>query len=116
MKLPNKIKPPVELYHGGVTGLMPGDYVLPPEQTGADHCSNWMKEGEHNPHRTDRVYLTTDLQTAATWAALRGVGDVYAVVPVGELEIDPDCNTPGLSWQAPKARILMCVQRGVRLG
>lgn len=102
-------------YHGGVVGLQPGGYILPPCKTDADSSANWVPPGTPNPIRTDRVYITTDEGAARTWAALRGVGDVYVVIPLGELEPDPDCKVPGLSWQVSMARVVACVERGVRL-
>lgn len=33
-------------------------------------------------------------------------GCVYQVEPVGEIEHDTDCSQPGLSFSAPKARIV----------
>jgi hypothetical protein len=59
--------------------------------------------------RADRVYLTSSRDAARFFAAMyptnRG-GCVYEVEPVGELAHDPDCDEVGLSFEAPRARIV----------
>lgn len=85
-------------YHGGVTGLTPGDRLLPPSETESDslHDETTDEYGEdRNPHRLDRVYLTTRLDVAWFYALFGGAADraagaVYRVDPDGPLEPDPD--------------------------
>lgn len=54
------------------------------------------------------MYLTTNFTAAVMFASLHPSrnGTVYEVLPVGAVEPDPDCNEPGLSWQAESAVIL----------
>lgn len=96
-------------YHGGFGGLRVGDRVLPPAVTGASSTADHGAEGVC---RRDRVYLATEETAAALFAALHpsGRGKIYQVEPVGELEPDPDCNEPGMSWAAPEARVLRVIQ------
>lgn len=97
------------LYHGGVPGLFPGDVLLPPLVTGARSCA------DHDPEhcRPDRVYLTTDREEAAVYAALRGGGDVYEVEPLSELEPDPyDVDTTS-SYATRAATVVAVVRRAV---
>lgn len=106
-------------YHGGVAGLRPGQWILPPTVTFAFASEAYAKyeAGEYWP---DHVYLTTTADAAKRFAALgvperrgRG-GDVYKVRPALLLSLDPACETEGLSWCAPAAQILSIVATGVR--
>ena len=97
------------LYHGGFGGLSVGDLVLPSGETGATckvdfgavHC------------RRDRVYVTPHEDVARLFAAFHtsGAGKVYEVTPIGDLEHDPDCETPGSSFAVSCA----CVVRVIPL-
>jgi hypothetical protein len=93
-------------YHGGIVGLEADDVLLPPAHTRAVSISDvagWPV------CRRDRVYLTPDLEEARVYAGLTsGRGDVYEVVPVGELE-----REHAGSFMAPAARITAVVERGV---
>jgi hypothetical protein len=82
-----------------------GAYILPPCETGAKCSSDF---GAASVHRRDRVYLTTSEAAAVLFAGLHpsGAGMVYRVDPDGAVEIDPDCSEPGLSWQAPRAKVI----------
>lgn len=110
--------PPV-LFHGGQAGLRVGQLILPPATTGvkpADERATYAP----GVYRRDRVYMVTEAELARMFAALhpsgdtkRG-GDVYRVEPLQGLERDRDCRTPGMSWQAPCARIAGIVATGVR--
>lgn len=94
-------------YHGGAPGLRRGDWLLPPDKTGAPCSSDYV--AEDNPHRRDLVYVTTDRCAAFFYAAMYPgdpFGHVYKVEPVGKIEPDPDCREPGLSYQVPGARVL----------
>jgi hypothetical protein len=93
----------VILYHGGPRGLR---RILPPSVTGAPSCVDY---GAGHVARRDRVYLTTEIEAArllGAHAPFHGPCAVYEVEPEGELEHDPDCDTPGLSWQCPSARVI----------
>jgi hypothetical protein len=88
-------------YHGGPAGL---SWVLPPAETGAKSCSEY---GGAAVHRTDRVYVTTEKLAALIFAVGQGpTGTVYEVAPIGELEADPDCDEPGMSYACPRARVV----------
>jgi Rifampin ADP-ribosyl transferase len=102
----------LRLYHGGVAGLVPGQKLLPPLLTDACSCAD--HDGEHC--RTDRVYLTTDAEEAAVYAALTapgGGGDVYEVEPIGELEPDPAAAPGTGSYATPAATVVSVIRRDV---
>lgn len=110
---------PQQLFHGGQAGLRVGQLILPPTMTGAKPAD---ERAEYAPgvYRRDRVYMVTDPEQARVYAALHpsGVskrgGDVYRVQPLLGLARDRDCKAPGLSWQAPQARILGIVATSIR--
>ncbi len=94
------------LFHGGPATLRVGGRILPPSVTGVPSCARY---GAAGVCRTDRVYLTPSVDVARLFAALcpaRGGAAVYKVEPEGELEADPDCDVPGLSFQCVSARIV----------
>jgi len=94
-------------YHGGVPGLRPGDFLLPPSESGYPYpCDLFGSAG-----RRDRVYVTTSAEDAALFAAFHPwrKGNVYEVEPELPLEPDPDCNEPGLSFATKKAKIVKVV-------
>jgi hypothetical protein len=102
----------LRLYHGGVPGLVPGQNLLPPVLTDACSCADY--DGEHC--RADRVYVTTDAEEAAVYAALTapgGRGDVYEVKPICELEPDPAAATGTGSYATPAATLVRVIRRGV---
>jgi len=100
------------LYHGGVSGLVPGQKLLPPRVTDACSCADYNRD-----HcRADRVYLTTDAEEAAVYAALAtpgGHGDVYEVEPLDELEPDPPAVPVTGSYATRAATIVRVIRRGV---
>lgn len=105
---PSKIDPGTRYYHGGPAHLHAGDWILPPCVTGAPTTHDY---GAEHVCRTDRVYLTTDRNAAAMFAAMcpsksGSMGRIYEVIPFGDLVDDPDCNQPGLSVEAEKAQII----------
>lgn len=116
-----------DLWHGGAPGREPGDLLLPPTATGlrytrADVAS---EEQVQDPilQRSDRVYVTTDRELAQVFAAewsidgeLHGGGWLYLVeVEEGVLEVDDDlASLPGVSFQAPSARVIRVWQRDVK--
>lgn len=110
---------PQVLYHGGQAGLRVGQLILPPAVTGVKGSDQYATYAP-GTYRRDRVYMTTDPEQARMFAALhpsgtaaRG-GDVYRVQPLQGLARDRDCKTPGLSWEAPCARILGIVATQIR--
>ncbi|MDX3575932.1 hypothetical protein [Streptomyces sp. FL07-04A] len=105
-------------FHGGYPGLKPGDLILPPDQTGTEHrLSATSAELGAPAHatRTDVVYLTTGRDIAKVYAAFYPDGALYEVQPDGDLHPDPDCTVPGVSYQAPAARILRVTDPAVLL-
>lgn len=93
-------------FHGGVPGLKVGAAILPSGETGASSLASYG-----GISRPDRVYVCTLEAGARLYAAGHpsGRGAVYEVRPEGELEADPDCNLPGLSWQCPRAVVVRVV-------
>lgn len=117
---------PKVFYHGGVPGLRVGAWLWPPAVTGAKTSEDYAKYPP-GVYRNDMVYLVTEVEQARAFAALctagaigqgakaRG-GDVYRVVPALLVALDPGCETEGLSWCAPAARIVAIVATRVRRG
>lgn len=107
-------------YHGGYPRLKVGDQLLPPDQTHAKHTlSSYAKHERPDAtyaHRTDVVYLVTDMEMAAFYAAMYpGGGRVYIVEPKGLLTPDPDCKVPGMSWCCPSAEVLVASPSKVKV-
>lgn len=94
-------------YHGGRPGIQRGAFLLPPEITKAKSCSEF---GAAGVHRRDRVYVTTVKTAAAMFASGVRRGVIYEVEPIGEIEPDPDCTLPGLSFQCQKARVIRVIK------
>lgn len=94
-------------WHGGRPGLPRGSFVLPPSITRVKSLSDY---GAAGVHRRDRVYVTTTQAVALMYAAGVPKGVIYQVEPHGEIEPDPDCTLPGLSFQCERARILRCIK------
>ena len=95
-------------FHGGPYGLREGDFILPPAITGAKSCSDLGVKINNNPHRKDRVYVTTTMDAAFMFGAQAPWCEVgiYAVIPWSELEPDPDCSEPNFSFQCESAKII----------
>jgi len=89
-------------YHGGPRGFQRGAMLLPPSITRSKSTTEIMGKCVH---RVDRVYVTTDINAALLYAAAFNRGVIYEVEPVGQIEEDPDCSMPGLSFQCERARI-----------
>lgn len=83
-------------YHGGLPGRTRVSFHLPPSFTKVRSMSEL---GSAGIHRKDRVYVTTCFDAALMFACAWRHGVVYQVEP------DPDCNMPGLSWQGEKVRV-----------
>jgi hypothetical protein len=105
----------VRYYHGGVRGLKQGDKILPPSVTGTSTLLQYAQEIDPDgPQRADRIYLTTDKRAARMYASIVPRGDVYEVIPNGELEHDPDCSIEGYSFQCESATIKRVTDLSVR--
>jgi hypothetical protein len=80
-------------FHGGVSGLEIGEYILPPSIT------NRPQNGIAPSHirRKDRVYVTPSLTDAQLFAAHHPGPLIYEVEPEGGIEDDPDHKIPGIS-------------------
>ncbi len=103
---------PLKLYHGGVPGLMPGEKLQPPSLSGVPSCSRL--DSRHC--QPDRIYLTTDSEEAAVYAALapwHGHGDVYEVEPDGELEPEAISEDGTGSYAVSAATVVAVVRRAV---
>lgn len=94
-------------WHGGPAGIQRGALLLPPSITMAKSCSEY---GAAGVHRRDRVYITTSQAAAMLYAAGQRRGAIYQCEPLGEIEPDPDCSQPGLSWQCERARVLRVIK------
>lgn len=115
---------PKVFFHGGAPGLRVGGWILPPAMTGVT-TSQAYATYEPGVYRDDMVYLVTELEQAKAFAGLckvaavgRGAkargGDVYRVVPALLVALDPGCETEGLSWCAPAAKIVAIAATSVR--
>ncbi len=92
---------PTRYFHGGHDGLLVGEYILPPAETGADNMADL------NPLlRKDRVYITTNIASAMFFASAARNPMVYEVTPEGGVEDDPDSNEKGVSFACLKAKII----------
>lgn len=98
---------PPTYWHGGRPGRKRGEFLLPPQITGAPSSSDF---GAAAVHRRDRVYITTDKAAALLFAAGWPDGVVYECEPIGAIEPDPDCNAPGMAFQCERARIVQCLK------
>ena len=117
---------PMTFFHGGAPGLRVGWWILPPSVTGAKTSEDYATYPA-GVYRNDQVYLVTEPDQARAFAALckagavgqgakaRG-GDVYRVIPALLVSLDPGCQSEGLSWCAPAARIVGIVATRLRRG
>ena len=84
-------------FHGTQAVLQPGDVLEPQERRTHD------SSGEH-------VYFTPHEHVARSYAQRPVLkeppGHVYEVEPLGAVEPDPNVITPGISYRAPRARVL----------
>ena len=97
-------------FHGGYPGLRAGETLQPPDTTGTDRTlSQWVSHEAPHAKRRDVVYVASVRDVARAYAAFYPDGALYEVRPLGDIEPDPDCETPGLSWQCPAATVLSVV-------
>lgn len=113
------------LWHGGQAGRKVGDELLPPTDTGLEWTNRAVLEnvGLVDPfYRDDRVYATSDRDLAHAFAGYwtreknrPGHGALYKVEFEDDLlEDDEDFpSSPGVSYQAPRGRVVEVVQPGV---
>jgi len=87
----------MKYYHGGPAGLK---VIKPPAKTGAVSTSKFG-----SPALEDKIYLTTSLESALMFSAYHDNPCIYQVKPLSKIEHDPDCDTPGLSFQCDKVEI-----------
>ena len=92
-------------FHGGAPNLKK---ILPPSITGALSLALC---GAESVCRVDRVYVTTDFQAAAIFAAMHpsNKGCVYLVNPEGELRPDPDYRGPDGASMECEAADVICI-------
>lgn len=103
-----------KLWHGGVPGLRPGMWILPPSVTGIESCRTFEEAAELAPiTRRDRVYLVDSEPFARAWAVFgallrfQGRAWVYEVESPKLLEPDPDyIGDDECSFMAPCARVV----------
>lgn len=98
-------------WHGGRPGVQRGAFLLPPEITKVRSLSEF---GAAGIHRRDRVYVTTDQAAALLYAASVKRGVIYQCEPLGNVEPDPDCTLPGLSFQCERARVVRVIKPKAR--
>jgi hypothetical protein len=92
----------VRYLHGGKADLKVGACLPPPSVTGV--AQNGVVPDD--VRRKDRVYITTDRNTAIVWATACGASHFYEVEPKGELTDDPDHKGKGVSFECEKAKIV----------
>ena len=100
---------------GGIPGLKKGDGLLPPQVSGTDRTLvKYLDDSGDEYNRPDKVYVTTERNTAKLFASAYPHGALYRVEPRGELELDPD-NPDSTSWMCDSAVILSVYDRRVVL-
>ena len=77
---------PQTWYHGGMAGRCVSDLLLPPHVTGAD--PRGVGKGALAQNRMRSVYFTNSIQSARRYAHDLAGGQVYAVEPMGRIELD----------------------------
>jgi hypothetical protein len=113
----------IQLWHGGVPGLRPGDLIQPGHARRAHDGCPWCEaraKGGVGPGgldplsgEQDRVYMTTHRLYAKHYASLWGRGDLYRVEPVGDATPSTEDSVP--SFTAPAARVVAVYERAVLL-
>jgi len=100
------------LYHGGVPGLVIGDWVVPPVESGVEPASPLFTGPRSVRLRT--VFVTPSRPFARFVASLwpdQPAGTVYRVEPCGDLSVDIDSEVAGLSLCVGRARVLEVCER-----
>ena len=104
----------MKYFHGGVRNLKIGGEVLPPSITTQETLGPFLPEDykAKKHYRHDKVFVTTDLNAARVFASSYPLGDVYEVLPKGEMIPDPDA--PDVGFMCDSAEIKSVVQRKVK--
>lgn len=89
----------ITYYHGGPAGLRK---ILPSML----HGTKGQRHYGNHLVKPDKVYVTTEYNAAALYAAMHPKGSVYVVRPIGDLVADPDCVQAGLSFECDKADVI----------
>lgn len=91
-------------FHGGNRGLVVGDYIFPPSETGISNAKGKVPD---SIYKADRAYVTNFLVDAQYFASKDNVDPVvYVVEPAGDLEPDDDNKSPGRSYACTSAKIV----------
>jgi hypothetical protein len=74
-------------YHGGVRGLKAGDTIKPGNDEAWKHegCA-WCESSQDDNHIPEHIFVTTSKEYARYYAS-RAHGDLYEVIPNGELSL-----------------------------
>ena len=111
----------MKYYHGGAPGLRPGNIIEPATGTAhlVDGCPTCEARRNGHPLPEDDndltlVYITTERDYAAIYAAGYPRGALYRVEPVGPL-VDRSTHDPAPSWGCQRARVLAVVDPLVTL-
>lgn len=88
-----------------------------PNRKGAMQVLEMLKDADHRepvdpPSKPNRVYITSH-EAYARWYAARSRGDLYEVVPDGEIEESDEDNFP--SWTCQGAIVARVISRNIRL-
>jgi hypothetical protein len=116
----NPSKRRVTYYHGGMPDLRSGTQIFSKNEAARRGMTGpWTLRPEAQHYSPDRVYFTTDLDLARSFAhALQtpsGRGYLYEVQPIGAVEVDPDYSGFNDVFMAPSARVVRVVQRNLQL-
>jgi hypothetical protein len=115
----------MQLWHGGIAGLKPGDILAPHPRKIVDGCAICAAHTNGQAITMDgqaidppnaqpnRVYLTTDRHYAKFYASKWIYGDLYRVEPLSELAWSSEDPFP--TWTASSARVTAVYERAVRL-
>jgi len=110
-----------KLFHGGVPGLRVGDLIEPGHDRKVHEGYPWCEArvngttfaGMDPLSQPGRVYFTTHRLYAKHYASLWGRGDLYRVVPVGDVLRSPEDSIE--SFTAPALRVAAVLDRMVLL-
>lgn len=97
-------------FHGGIPGLVPGDLLLSPEESGTKNTLSTYARGLAAPNgtRRDVVYLSERQDTARAFAAFYPDGALYQAEPLGPIEPDPDAPTAAV--MVPRAVVVAVIR------
>ncbi len=102
-------------WHGGASGLRPGDVISPRGSNDLDHlvdgctvcearrAGQQLANDDNNPAW---VYVTTHREYARIYAAGYPRGALYVVDPLGEMHDRTGEHDPVPSWGVERARVL----------